>query len=309
MISKITRDVLECYSHCKYKGWLRLSGERCASSDYDILLNERRADVKRAAIEKIIAQCPDLDVADTTLLNTDLLRRRLPFVLDAVLETSETHLLFDGLKKVPGLSKLGDYHYVPMLFCDERRMRREQKLLLELYGLLLSSLQAKAPNIGIVWHGEEGKATRLRLATGFLKAEHALRDLNELKNADSPPRLLLNDHCHVCEFRQQCHDKAVDEDSLSLLRGMGEKEIRNYNRKGIFTTTQLSCTFRPRRRGKRVKSPSPIHYYALQALALRDSKTYVYGLPALPTPQTRIYFDVEGAPTASAHSGQFRLAR
>ena len=75
---------------------------------------------------------------------------------------------------------------------------------------------------------------------------------------------------------------------------MGEKEIRRYNRKGIFTTTQLSCTFRPRKRGKRVKDPSPIHYYALQALAIRDSKTYVYGIPALPTPKTRVYFDIEG---------------
>ena len=34
-----------------------------------------------------------------------------------------------------------------------------------------------------------------------------------------------------------------------------------------------------------MKNPGPIHYYALQALAIRDSKTYVYGIPTLPTPK------------------------
>ena len=156
--------------------------------------------------------------------------------------------------------------------------------------------RTKRPGSGIVWHGRECKATRLRLAHTFPKADQVLRDLTALENPESPPRIILNDHCHICEFRQPCHNKAVDEDNLSLIRGMGEKEIRRYNRKGIFTTTQLSCTFRPRKRGKRVRNQTAVHYYALQALAIRDAKTYVYGVPTLPSPKTRVYFDIEGDP-------------
>src|SRR5438445_494166 len=79
-----------------------------------------------------------------------------------------------------------------------------------------------------------------------------------------PTPLALNGHCSVCEFRQRCHAEAVRLDDLSLLRGMGENEIRKQNRKGIFTVTQLSHTFRPRRKGKRAKGQGQPHHHALQ---------------------------------------------
>ncbi len=56
------------------------------------------------------------------------------------------------------------------------------------------------------------------------------------------PPFALNDHCPVCEFRQRCHEQAVKEDNLSLLRGMGEKEVKGLARKGILTLTQLAHT-------------------------------------------------------------------
>jgi hypothetical protein len=65
------------------------------------------------------------------------------------------------------------------------------------------------------------------------------------------PTLILNAHCRVCEFQQRCTAQAKSEDTISLLRGMSEKEVRKQIRKGIFTATQLSCTFRPRRSSKR----------------------------------------------------------
>ena len=77
-----------------------------------------------------------------------------------------------------------------------------------------------------------------------------VRDLQQMRGGE-PPRLMLNDHCQVCEFRQRCHCQALKEDNLSLLRAVGEKEVKAFARKGIFTITQLSHTFRPRRKGKR----------------------------------------------------------
>jgi predicted RecB family nuclease len=114
--------------------------------------------------------------------------------------------------------------------------------------------------------------------------------------AESPPKLLLNDHCQICEFRQRCHDQAVQEDNISLLRGMGEKEIKSYARKGIFTVTQLAHTFRPRRKGKRGTSTEKRHHHALQAMAIRDKKVYVLGSPQLPASKANVYLDVEGCP-------------
>ena len=145
------------------------------------------------------------------------------------------------------------------------------------------------PSSGIIWHGKECRTTRVRLNADLRKTERLLREVKEMVGAESPPRLILNDHCQVCEFRQRCHDQAVQEDNISLLRGMGEKEIKSYARKGIFTVTQLAHTFRPRRRGKRAAPKVNHRYHALQALAVRDKRIYVFGTPQLPdSPRPRL---------------------
>lgn len=82
---------------------------------------------------------------------------------------------------------------------------------------------------------------------------------------------------------------------MSLLRGISEKEIKKYAKRGVFTVTQLSFTFRARR-GRPPGQQKQIHQHALQALAIREKKVHVLGRPELPTSPKRIYFDVEGDP-------------
>jgi predicted RecB family nuclease len=224
------------------------------------------------------------------------LKRGTQYILDGTLEDDALALHFDGLKRMEGESKLGAFHYLPMLFHEGQQFKKEQKLLLEVYGVILSGLQGRAPAYGVIWHGQECKATRVKLNPDHRKAEQVLRGLKDMATSGAPPRLLLNDHCPVCEFRQRCHEQAVQEDNITLLRGMGEKEVNRYARKGISTVTQLSCTFRLRKRGKRVKTQQRPHYFALQALALREKKIYVLGTPILPAAPVRLYFDCEGDP-------------
>jgi predicted RecB family nuclease len=200
------------------------------------------------------------------------------------------------LQRVPGPSKLGDFHYVPVLFCGGRQIRKQQRALLDVYGLLLTRLQGRPPGSGIIWHGRQCQATRIRLNADPRKAERLLEELRQMRGGEAPPRLVLNDHCQVCEFRRRCHHQAVQEDSISLLRGMKEKEIKGYTHKGILTVTQLAHTFRPRRKGKRAPPRANRHYHALQALAVRDKKVYVFGAPELPASPVRMYLDVEGNP-------------
>ena len=122
-----------------------------------------------------------------------------------------------------------------------------------------------------------------------------LQELREIQTG-TPPPLILNNHCALCEFRQRCQAEAIAKDDLSLLRGLSAKEITRYHKRGIFTVTQLSCTFRPRKRRKTSPQKPPLHQAALQALAIRDQKIYVYGTPQLPVCSIRIYFDLEGDP-------------
>ena len=77
---------------------------------------------------------------------------------------------------------------------------------------------------------------------------------------------------------------------------MSEKERDRHRSKGIFTVTQLSYTFRPRRTPKRAKNPAKPHHFALQALAIRENTVYIHGTPELPECKNRVYLDIEGLP-------------
>jgi predicted RecB family nuclease len=296
MATKITSDVLGSYLHCKFKGYLKLAGQQGTKCDYEAMLTGLRAEVRLKAIDAIIARHPEDQVARNIPLTTAAVKRGPQYILDGTFEDDALALHFDGLKRVEGDSKLGDFHYVPVLFHESRQVKKELKLLLEVYGAILSGIQGRAPAYGVIWYGRECKATRVKLNPDHGKVEQVLRELKEVANAGLPPRLLLNDHCPLCEFRQRCRAQAVKEDNITLLRGMREKEVNRYARKGISTVTQLSCTFRLRKRGKRVKAQQRPHYLALQALALRDKKIYVLGAPSLPTAPVRLYLDCEGDP-------------
>ncbi len=82
----------------------------------------------------------------------------------------------------------------------------------------------------------------------------------------------------------------------SLLAGMSEKERKKLNGKGIFTVTQLSYTYRPRRRPKRFVSKNEKYHQSLKALAIRERKVHVVGKPEFNIGGTPVYLDVEGMP-------------
>jgi len=298
MAARITGDVLESYVSCAYKSYLKLMGQQGVTSDYESLLAATRDEVRHNAIDKISAHNQENHVASNLILTTTTLEQGPLFVLDAIIEDDFISLSFDGLKRVPGASKLGQFHYIPMLFYAGARIRKEQRLLLDLRALLLSKYQGLVPASGIIWHGRDCTATTVRLNPALRKAKHILSDLKRMRDVEGPPKLILNEHCHICEFRQRCHDQAVREDNLSLLRGLSEKEIKGYSRKGILTVTQLAHTFRPRRKGKRAGQGANRRYHALQALALRDKRIYVLGMPELPTSPVCIHLDVESNPEA-----------
>src|SRR5438034_2552082 len=77
---------------------------------------------------------------------------------------------------------------------------------------------------------------------------------------------------------------------------MSEMERQKLRSKGIFTVTQLSYTFRPRRRPKRLRDKREKYHHSLKALAVREKKIHIVGRPALKDESTPVYLDVEGLP-------------
>ncbi|MHC4626850.1 MAG: IS66 family transposase [Planctomycetota bacterium] len=291
----ITRSVLEAHLQCKYKAYLRLTGENGSKSDYQIMLDDRRAKVRRTALAKMQPPDQEVKVAHNTLLGMALLKRGVPYLFDVTAKTDSLEFHFDGLKKLDGVSRLGQFYYIPILFHEGSTVRKEQRTLLELACLVLERLEGHRPNSGIVYYGKECNSTKARLDANLKKGSRLLSEAVMMASSQSPPRLLLSKHCDICEFEQRCLQQALDEDSLSLLRGMGEKEINRYARRGLLTLTQLAHTFRPRRKGKR-QQPSRKRHHALHAMAIRDKTIYVFGTPEAGATPVSIYLDCEGDP-------------
>jgi predicted RecB family nuclease len=229
--------------------------------------------------------------------NVSILKTGPEVILDGTFQNELVSLRFDGLIKVQGLSELGQFHYVPVLF-HEGKVRANQRVLLELFGLVLLQLQGRVPATALIRRSRD-KPTTIRVAPDLRNAKSVMTEVTQVQMDASAPLLLLNDHCQVCEFRDSCYAQALNEDNLSLLRGMNKLEITRLNNKGIFTVKQLSYTFKARRRPKRAKKFAIVHHFPLQALAIRDKKVFVHGNPALSCSDTRIYLDIEGTQESS----------
>ena len=189
---------------------------------------------------------------------------------------------------------------VPIRFVASNKVTRDDKLLLSFDALVLSEMLGRKIALGKIVHGDN--YTTLKVKTSDLAdAARKLTDkISMLITNSSAPNLVLNRHCAECEFQTRCRQRALEKDDLSLLASMTEKERMGYNRKGIFTVTQLSYTFRPRRQPDRLKDKRERYHHSLKALAIRENKIHIVGRPEMKIEGTPVYLDVEGLPIAAS---------
>ncbi|MDJ0706326.1 MAG: Dna2/Cas4 domain-containing protein, partial [Leptolyngbyaceae cyanobacterium MO_188.B28] len=221
MKAKVTNDVLESYIHCRYKGYLKLIGQSGIKSDYEKLRFKLRREVKHHALRKIHAKADEGQIINDVSLNTSILEKSSLFILNVSVENSHFSFILDGIKKVT--TKRKNSFYAPILFYEGSRIRKEQRLFLELLAILLFDYQIVIPVVGIIWHGKECKQTTVHLNTDSRKFKQTLLDLKKIYAGEEVPKLVLNNHCQICEFKAYCYEKAQQEDNLSLIRGISEK--------------------------------------------------------------------------------------
>ena len=130
MATKITCDVLESYVHCTYKAHLKLAGAQGRPSDYEILQGEARNRVRRAAAARLAGRYKDGEILRDIVITLPLLKQGVPLLLDATVEAHALSIRFDALQKEAGASRLGDFHYIPVVFHETERFRRQHTELL-----------------------------------------------------------------------------------------------------------------------------------------------------------------------------------
>jgi hypothetical protein len=184
MATKITRNIIESYLNCKYKGYLKLGGENGTSSDYEVMTTAARKTSRETALARLVASFDEGDVRRGTTVTAAILKQMAPLLVDVDLEDNALLLRYDALKRVDGVSKLGDHHYIPILHNHENSLGRRQKLLLAIFGLALARVQGLRPASGMVVRGPEARLGKVRLEPKlYRQAEQVLEEIGRLQAA------------------------------------------------------------------------------------------------------------------------------
>jgi predicted RecB family nuclease len=131
---------------------------------------------------------------------------------------------YPGLQRVRGDSALGDFHYAPIFFCAETRPDRIGRA--QVLALLLEDVQGVVPRSAFMCCGPGGKSVRVKFSAELKAAKQLLEAVRQVPRHEVQPRLLMNEHCPKCEFSVRCRERAVREDNISLLRGLGKRRSR-----------------------------------------------------------------------------------
>ncbi|MBV7335141.1 IS66 family transposase [Chloroflexi bacterium TSY] len=299
MKQTITTNIAVSYTQCPRKAFLLLSSaESGPPHEYVQILDAKKSANQTHYLDKLAQEKPDVIAYEMHGLES-----KHRFLTNATLKTDLFEAECGLLTKVGSHSALGHYSYEPTVFVGTHKVSKEQKLALFFTAHVLDQLQDKSPVTGYIVDGAR-KSHKVKLEERAQTLLHVLEPLQEWLAEDAPeePPVILNKHCPLCPFRDACRAKAEQENNLSLLDKVTPKIVRKFERKGIFTVTQLSYTFKPRKRKKRAKNPPPVtHKLELQALAIREGKIYIQELPELTRQPVELFLDIEGIPDQNVY--------
>ena len=292
----ISEEIFEAFLKCETKSYLKHEGAAGAERGCDDWQRRLVEDFKRRCAAGLRAHFREDECLVGAPLPQVLENSKYRLALDCLVQAPEIQTRVHALERVASRGKTKHSPYIPIRFVPGEKITKHDELLLAFDSLAISLASGKMPLSGKIIHGSEQKAVKVPLVELMKMSRSMVERIAAQQESPAPPPLILNKHCAECEFQARCRQVAVEKDELSLLSGMTEKERKKQHEKGIFTVTQLSYTFRPRRRPKRLASRPEKYHPALKALAIRERKIHIAGKPELSPAGTSVYLDVEGVP-------------
>ena len=289
----VTCRLFEAYLKCPTKCFLRSADEKAPKNSYAEWIRLERESYTSEGIKRVISGIRQDAIALDQLDLKNLHLAGWHLAVNQIARTSHLESIIHVVERVSRRAR-NNFELIPIRFVATNNLNKDDKLLLAFDAIVLSQILGSEVGIGKIIHGEDHATTIVN--TGVLASNvwRLIAGVESMLSSNTPPDLVLNRHCPECEFQNLCRLRATEKDDLSLLSGMTGNERSRYRSKGIFTVTQLSYTFRPRRTPKRAKNPAKPRYLSLQALAIRENTTYIHGNPMLPDSKAQVYLDIEG---------------
>jgi predicted RecB family nuclease len=292
----VSSPLFEAYLECDTKCWLRARAEPSTGNTYAEWARLKNETYYEDGRKRLLAMFPENGRAIAPPISKQAKDAIWRVATDVRLQTNGLESRLQAIEKVTSEGRVRPVQFIPYRFQFTDKLTKNDKLSLAFDALVLSEAMGCDVSFGKIMHGEGHATFKVKLSSLVSTVRKEITGLAALLADDSPPDLVLNRHCGQCEFQARCRTQATEKDELSLLSGMSEKERKKLHRKGIFTITQLSYTFRPRRRRREFRGKQEKFHHSLRALAIREKKIHAVELLAPKIDGTPVYLDVEGLP-------------
>jgi predicted RecB family nuclease len=237
----------EDYLQCPTKCWLRSRTEPTSGNVYAEWARTQNETYFQDGLKHLLVTLPESDCATSPPIPESSKDVTWRLAIDVRWRTKALESYLQAVERIPSESHGRPAQFIPYRFEFANKIGKEHKLLLAFDALLLSEALGREVNLGTIVHGDSHDMLKVKIPAFASEVRKRIKQITALLAGNSPPDLVLNRHCGQCEFKTRCSMQAKEKDELSLLSGISEKDRKTLRRKGIFTVTQLSYTFRPRR--------------------------------------------------------------
>jgi len=294
----INSQLFEAYLKCATKCYLKATGETGTGNAYSEWLKTQNEAYRIEGVKHLTTEATQDGCISSPIELNNLRTAKWRLAINFVAGAQNLESTIHAVERVSSRGKGKPAQFIPVRFVFTNKITKSDKLLLAFDAFVLSKSLGRTQkiNLGKIIHGDKHNELKVKVSSLASGVEKSIEKILKFFSTELPPDFMLNKHCSECEFQEQCRKKAIEKDELSLLAGLSEKEKKKLNNKGIFTITQLSYTFRPRRRPRRLKNKPEKYHHSLKALAVRKKKIHIVGSFALKIKGTTVYLDVEGLP-------------
>jgi len=288
--------LFEAFLKCPTKCYLRSVGEVGSGNAYAEWAQVQNDTYRTESTKRLMEEVPEAERAISPPTTDDIKAAKWRVAKDVHLQAGTLESRLHAVERFPSEGRGRPAQFATIRFIPFNKLTKDDRLLVAFDALVLSEAVGREVRLAKIIHGDGQAVLKVKIASPMGTLREQTGKMQAVLTGSTPPDLVLNRYCTECEFRDRCRQKALEKDDLSLLSGMAEKERKEYHATGIFTVTQLSFTFRPRRRPKRLRDKRERYHHSLKALAIREKKIHIVGSPELKIEGTPVYLDVEGIP-------------
>lgn len=286
--------MIESFLDCKYKSFLLQKGQCGVKKDFENMKVDIKKNITQNIQKRLIEVYEEQNVLKEFKFGSVVNGKYQKLAIPLLIEDEKYSLVIDGLELHFGKKALRNGRYIPLLFSEKEKVSKKEKLILTIQSIFFAKITGFNIISARIYYGKEMKTLKFNIARFIPESLRIINDIEKIVSGKFEPAMCKKDHCKICEYEEECILKLVEKDDLSLLSCIGEKELIQYGKKGIFSLKQLSYTFKPRKRNKKSMNNQNPYYSSLQALAIREKKVYVYDEISLPLCKTKVYLDFEG---------------